>query len=418
MKTRKHIPIKKINGYTVIMVPTPIDTMIVRASVSAGFIHETKDTLGIHHLLEHVLVDSSKQCQPNCMLYWDKEGCILNATTENTTVNYFVKGLPDIADKMIDYITTILIRPMLSDMVLQREKKAVLSELKMIMNTPDYKLSNVFNKAFYVPYGLQYNNDAALQSRNVKFITLQDLQEVHSTLYTPSNMVFVVYGKFSEPLVVRAFKKYLPVSSSVYSPVSCFSYTPSFLHVPHSSSTVMTMIGFPLRRQYEYTTVVEKLLSILLLNELRTKHKLVYGIQCSVNTDHCSTCLILQFECIQDVFLKTLRILFQVLHQYTTTPIESSMLKGVQRRMTYAYSTDYNYDVYYSSYVYYPRPMLTKQQMIRHVNSFRVDMFQSFMKEIIQFNQCTVAYQYPTSFEIDWNTFLKIDARGTTHLLS
>jgi hypothetical protein len=152
--------------------------------------------------------------------------------------------------------------------------------------------------------------------------------------------------------------------------------------------------------------VVEKLLSVLLLNELRTKHKLVYGIQCSVNTDHCSTCLILQFECIQDVFVKTLRILFHTLHQYTTTPIEASVLKGVQRRFTYAYSTDYDYDVYYSSYVYYPRPLLTKKQLIRHVNSFQANMFQSFMKETIQFHQCTVAYQYPTSFHIDWNTFL------------
>jgi predicted Zn-dependent peptidase len=418
MKTRKHIPIKKINGYTVIMVPTPIDTMIVRASVSAGFIHESPETLGIHHLIEHVLVDSSKQCHPNCMLYWDKEGCILNATTENTTVNYFVKGLPDIAEKMIDYITTILTRPKLSDLVLQREKKAVLSELKMMMNVPDYKLSNEFNKVFYVPYGLRYTNDASRQIQNLQTITLGDLQQVHSKLYTPSNMVFVVYGKFSESLVVRAFKRCLPISSVVYSPPTCFSYTPSFIHVPHKSSTVMTMIGFPLRRQYEYSMVVQKILSVLLLNELRTKHKFVYGIQCSVNTDHCSTCLILQFECIQEVFVKTLRTLFHALHQCATTSLDPSVLKGVQRRFTYAYSTDYDYDVYYSSYVYYPRPLLTKKQLIRHVNSFQANMFQSFMKEMIQFNQCTVAYQYPTSFDLDWNTFLKIDARGTTHLLS
>ena len=410
MKTRKqHVHVKTIHGYTVVLAPSDIDTVIVRASVGAGFVHELKPTLGLHHLLEHVLVDSSKQCSPECMLYWDKEGCIMNATTDTTTVNYFVKGLPDVAEKIVDYITTILIRPKLSDMVLQREKKAVISELKMIINAPDHKLTNAFNKAFYTPYGLQYSEDAPHQIRNVSSCTLRDLTKIHQTLYSAPNMIFVVYGKFSMPMVVRAFQRFLPVTvAPLYPSIQCYSYTQSFLHVPHSCATVMVMMGFPMKQPYEHGQLVESLLSTLLLNELRTKHKMVYGIQCTISMDHCMPSLLIQFECIHDVFLKLLPLLFRTLRQYTKTPIDPALLKGIQRKMVYLYHTVYNYDVYYATYLHNKRKLLTKAQLIKNIKTFDVSMFTHFMKDIIHFEHCTLAYQYPTSFHVNWNTFTNL----------
>ena len=408
MKTRKqNVQVKTIHGYTVIFAPSNIDTVIVRATVGAGFVHEVKETLGLHHLLEHVLVDSSPQCSPDCMLYWDKEGCIMNATTDNTTVHYFVKGLPDAAEKIVDYITTILIRPQLSDKVLQREKKAVISELKMIINNPDYKLTNAFNKAFYTPYGLQYSKNAPHQIKNVSSCTLRDLTKIHQTLYSAQNMIFVVYGKFSTS-IVRAFQKFLPVEDTVYPSIQCYSYTPSFLHVPHSCATVMTMIGFPMKQPYDHGELVGMLLSTLLLNELRTKHKLVYGIQCTISMDHCMPSLIIQFECIHDVFLKLLPLLFRTLRQYTETPIDASLLQGIQRKMIYLYHTVYNYDMYYATYLHRKRKLLTKPQLIHDIKSFKVNMFQTFMKDIIHFDQCTLAYQCPTPFPVNWDTFAKL----------
>ena len=64
MKTRKaDVKLKTINGYSVVCVPKPISTVIVRAIVHSGFIYETKQNLGIFHLLEHVLVDAWSRCK-------------------------------------------------------------------------------------------------------------------------------------------------------------------------------------------------------------------------------------------------------------------------------------------------------------------------------------------------------------------
>lgn len=415
MKTRKQrVSVKNINGYTVILAPSEMDTVTVRACVGAGFIHESSSTLGIHHLLEHVLISSFKPCHSDCILYWDKQGCILNATTDNTVVSYFIKGLPDIVDTMVQYIISILIRPTLEESVLQREKNAVLTELKMTMNSPDYPLTNAFNEAFFVPYGLSHYGDASIHLHNLPKFTLNDLQKAHQ-LYTSENIVFVVHGNFSES-ILRIFRENLP-NKPLPPPVQipCFSYQPAFLHVPHTSSTVRTILGFPMNDYYEHGPIINSLLSVLLFNELRTKNNLVYGIKASVNTDHCTSCLMIQFECIQEVFVKTLRILF---HLLLTAHLDPSILKGVQRKMIYGYQTKYAYDKYYASYLYHKRTLLTKSQLIKKVKSFTVKQFTSFMKETIQFQQCTLVYQYPTSFHVNWDTFLKIDTRGKVQLLS
>jgi predicted Zn-dependent peptidase len=417
MKTRKQrVLVKTIHGYTVILVPTPSDTLIVRASVGAGFIRETKENLGIHHLLEHVLVNSWKQCEPNCVLYWDKQGCILNASTENTTVNYYIKGLPDIAEKMISYMISILVTPHFSTAVIQREKKAVETELNMSMNQPEYTLLNAFNQSFYEPEGLKYADDASVHLHNVKSFTLRDMNRAHQSVYTPNNMVFVVYGDISISNVTNYFSKHLPVSMKTIPPLpSCHTYTPSFLHVPQKSATVVTMMGFPMEKFY--SGMIHHILTVILFDVLRTKHKLVYNIRCGISRDHCHSSLKIRFECAEDDFMKTLAILLRTLHEYTTKLVSSSILKGVQRKLVYLYHTQYEYETYYSSYLFNKRPLLTKAQLIHHVSLFTAEQFRSAMKDSIQFQYCTLAYQYPTKFPVDWNTFLKIDTRGNAQLL-
>lgn len=417
MKTRKQrVLVKKIHGYTVILVPTPMDTLIVRASVGAGFIRETKETLGIHHLLEHVVVNSWKHCEPNCVLYWDKQGCILNASTENTTVNYYIKGLPDIAEKMISYMISILVTPHFTTSVIQREKKAVETELAISMNHSEYTLFNAFNQAFYEPEGLKYADDASVHLHNVNTFTLHDLNQAHQRVYTPDNMVFVVYGDVSVSKAVDCFSRYLPSSIKTVHPLpTCYTYTPSFLHIPHKSATVVTMLGFPMDKFY--SEMVNHILSVILFDVLRTKHKLVYNIKCELSRDHCHSSLMIRFECAPDVFVKTMGILLHTLQEYTTKLISPSILKGVQRKLVYLYHTEYTYEMYYSSYVFNKRPLFTKSQLINHVMLFTAQQFRSCMKEMIQFQYCTLAYQYPTKFPIDWDTFLKIDTRGNPHLL-
>jgi predicted Zn-dependent peptidase len=411
MKTRKQsVQIKTIHGYTVLLAPCPIDTIAVRAVVRTGFIHETMNNAGIHHLLEHVAVDGWKNCNSNCIQYWNKKGCTMNATTSNTEVNYFVKGLPDMAEEMVQYISTIVTTARLSEEVMRREKKAVISELSMIMNCPKYELSNVFNQSFYVPEGLQHMDDAKLQIKNVDTLTLSMLKEAHQKMYTPDSVVFVVYGNFSVPEITKLLTSYLPTSRPVdLPPFDCFSYRHDLLYVHKNSPTVTVIVGFPMKTLWNERDLYQHVLKTILFEELRTKHNLVYGVTVTVNQDHCSSSLMIEFECLPEVFVKTLHILFHQLLDCTRTLIDPEILIGQQRKMIYTYHTKYDYDVYYSTYAYHKRAMYTKRQLIRKIQESTVQSFRSFMKEAIVLPQCTLAYQGKKNFHLDWDMF-KIDA--------
>ena len=52
--------------------------------------NENKKNSGISHLLEHVLTESWTKCKNNCAKYWGNKGIITNASTGNTTINYYV----------------------------------------------------------------------------------------------------------------------------------------------------------------------------------------------------------------------------------------------------------------------------------------------------------------------------------------
>ena len=53
-----------------------------------------------------------------------KEGVVLNASTGQTYVNYFIKGLPKYMEDMIDYIVSISTNPIINKTVLKKKKSS------------------------------------------------------------------------------------------------------------------------------------------------------------------------------------------------------------------------------------------------------------------------------------------------------
>ena len=119
---------KKINGYPFLFVHEPNKVIHLEVVVHSGFIHETKRTSGVNHLLEHVLVSGWKKCKESCNTYWDKHGALVNASTDETAMRYYIKGdKKDIPD-MVDYISSIVTRSLFHPSTLEKEKKTTVSK--------------------------------------------------------------------------------------------------------------------------------------------------------------------------------------------------------------------------------------------------------------------------------------------------
>ena len=78
---------------------------MVESFISSGFINENKENAGISHLLEHVVTEGWKKCgRKGCQEYWKKRGVLTNASTGQTTIQYYMHGLEEYAEEMVDYI--------------------------------------------------------------------------------------------------------------------------------------------------------------------------------------------------------------------------------------------------------------------------------------------------------------------------
>ena len=75
-------------------------TTLVESYINNGAVDENRENLGISHLLEHICTDGWSKCRNNCSEFWKKRGVILNASTGQTYVNYFIKGLPKLINKL------------------------------------------------------------------------------------------------------------------------------------------------------------------------------------------------------------------------------------------------------------------------------------------------------------------------------
>ena len=89
-------------------------TVLVESYINNGAVDEKKENLGISHLLEHICTDGWSKCRNNCSEFWKKRGVVLNASTGQTYVNYFIKGLPKYLDEMISYIISISTSPIIN----------------------------------------------------------------------------------------------------------------------------------------------------------------------------------------------------------------------------------------------------------------------------------------------------------------
>ena len=58
-----------------------------------------------------------------CTDYWKKKGVLTNASTGQTTVQYYIHGLAKDHMEMIDYITSITLKPKISKFLIKKEAR-------------------------------------------------------------------------------------------------------------------------------------------------------------------------------------------------------------------------------------------------------------------------------------------------------
>ena len=341
--------IHRVNGYTILFINSKSKTAYVSSIIANGYCNETESDLGINHLLEHVLLESWKKCkQKSCELYWMSKPVFFNGFTTMTQMKYFIDGTSHELPEMLEYIIDVTTHPRILQKSLTAEKKIVVNEMNVRINSSDYGFNQVSLDALYTLPGLQQSNNYLLQKKNVEKISLRDLVDYLTKNYTPSNTYFFVSGDFNPAHVLSVFKKKLTTSpSSVESDSNIpsknpFSYKPKLFFVKNktdeanASGGVNFDIFFPLdihmnNELLQHLLITCNVMEKELYNILRIDHKLIYSMSVDYATYYYGTVVEITGSCTDSNLVKILEYIIAYLLEKKTKYVDQKILNNAKK---------------------------------------------------------------------------------------
>jgi predicted Zn-dependent peptidase len=177
--------------------------------LARGSRHEPQEQSGIAHFVEHMLFKgTSTRTAEDIAQAIDSIGGQMDAFTAKEYASYYIKVLDEHLPRAVEVLTDIVMRPAFSRDDIEREKKVVLEEIKMVEDTPDDLVHELFTENFWANHPL---GRPILGTRDtVESLTAEGLRRYFTTAYSAPNLIVAATGNIEHEkvrdLVMRAFE--------------------------------------------------------------------------------------------------------------------------------------------------------------------------------------------------------------------
>ncbi|MEJ2695199.1 MAG: pitrilysin family protein [Candidatus Sulfobium sp.] len=144
------------NGIPVVMESfKTVRSVAVGVWVKVGSRYEPLEQNGISHFLEHMFFKGTKKRDTrDIAVEIDSMGGDLNAFTSREHTAFYIKVLDEYLDKGIDLLSDVLVNSVFPEDELEKEKKIIKEEIKMVEDTPDDYVHDLFNMTVWGNEGL------------------------------------------------------------------------------------------------------------------------------------------------------------------------------------------------------------------------------------------------------------------------
>ena len=118
--------------------------------LTRGSRHEATMRSGIAHFVEHMLFKGTDtRTAEDIAQAIDSIGGQLDAFTAKEYASYYIKVLDEHLPLAVDLLSDIVLRPAFAADEIEREKKVILEEIKMVEDTPDDLVHELFTQHFW-----------------------------------------------------------------------------------------------------------------------------------------------------------------------------------------------------------------------------------------------------------------------------
>ena len=204
------------NGLCLLTESMPaVRSISLGAWLTRGSRHEDPAHAGIAHFVEHMLFKgTTSRTAEGIAQEIDSIGGQLDAFTAKECASYYIKVLDEHLPRAVDVLSDLLLNPAFADDDIGREQNVVLEEIKMVEDTPDDLVHEIFTAKFWPEHPL--GRPILGTAESVRALDAGALRTYFSHAYTADNLVIAAAGNIDvaamRQLIGEAFSA-LPVDA-------------------------------------------------------------------------------------------------------------------------------------------------------------------------------------------------------------
>ena len=257
--------------------------------LSRGSRHEPESHAGIAHFVEHMLFKGTeRRTAEGIAQEVDSIGGQLDAFTSKEYAGYYVKVLDEHLPVAVDVLADLVSHPTFDPTDIEKEQKVVLEEIKMVEDTPDDLVHELFAEGFWPdhPLGRPILGMSLHPSRRS---IRRPCGAYFGETYVAPNMSVVAVGNIDHDQLKALLEAALADLPLTGVPISCLTrrwWRRTRSCAGRSSSRVMSASGMPALAQndpdryvsYALNTVLGGSMSSRLFQNVREKRGLAYAV--------------------------------------------------------------------------------------------------------------------------------------------
>ena len=179
---------------------TQVRSISIGVWLTRGSRHETAECGGIAHFVEHMLFKGTDtRTAEDIAQAIDSIGGQLDAFTAKEYASYYIKVLDEHLPLAVDLLSDIVLRPAFAADEIEREKKVILEEIKMVEDTPDDLVHELFTQHFWEGHAL--GRPILGSKETVESFTAASLLAYFGGAYVGRNMIISAAGNLEHARV-------------------------------------------------------------------------------------------------------------------------------------------------------------------------------------------------------------------------
>ena len=196
------------NGLVVVTEQMPyLRSVSFGVFLRSGSRHETEDRHGLTHFIEHALFKGTRRRSvAQIAAEGDMLGGNLDAFTGREMVGYYNNVLDEHLPHAFDLIADLVTSPAFDPRELKKERGVIMEEIKMVEDTPDDLIFDLFCSNFYPEHPL--GRPILGTPRTLSGFKDGVVESYYKEIYCPNNLVIAAAGNIEHKQMVKLAKSY------------------------------------------------------------------------------------------------------------------------------------------------------------------------------------------------------------------